>query len=170
MHRSFPVLPLLCLLGLLSCSSPSDGDANSYSGDNGIILNGSGYENLTVNFNGAGDAAYVEHLGSRLTQVFSYGSINGESAVFELAFPSNTTGTYAWKMQSASTGEQDSYMMITIGSAGETTFYARGGTTTVTEYGSIGFTVGGSFSGTLRTLDGSKSLSVNGRFSAVRSQ
>ena len=61
-------------------------------------------------------------------------------------------------------------MKITIGSAGETTFYARGGTTTVTEYGGIGFTVAGSFSGTLRTLDGSKSLSVNGKFSAVRSQ
>jgi hypothetical protein len=167
MMRPFFLLLFLCSIVFVSCASnPGDADVDSYSGDNGVILNGSGYENLKIDFNGQGDAQFVTASGLQMTRITSSGFVNGESATFILAFPSNTTGTYTWKALSASSGEQDSYMEVRIGSGSETIFYSRGGSTEVTEYGAIGFDVVGTFIGTLRTLDGAKSLSVDGKFTA----
>jgi hypothetical protein len=167
MIRPFLLPVLLISLIVASCTSnPGDADVDSYSGDNGVILNGSGYDNLVLEFNDEGVAQFVTSSGLEMTRVTSYGFVNGESAKFIVAFPSNTTGTYSWKTLSASSGEQDSYMEITIGSGSETVFYSRGGSTEVTEYGAIGFNVVGTFIGTLRTLDGAKTLSVDGKFTA----
>jgi hypothetical protein len=167
MIRPFLLLVLMGSIVLASCTSnPGDADVDSFSGDNGVILNGSGYENLELEFNGQGDAEFVTAAGLQMTKVTSYGFVNGESATFIVAFPSNTTGTYSWKALSASSGEQDSYMEIRIGSGSQTIFYSRAGSTEVTEYGALGFDVVGTFVGTLRTLDGAKSLSVDGKFTA----
>jgi hypothetical protein len=167
MIRPFLLLLLMGSIVLVSCeSNPGDADVDSYSGDNGVILNGSGYENLELEFNGQGDAEFVTSSGLEMTRVSNFGFVNGESATFILAFPSQTTGTYTWKQLSASSGEQDSYMEIRIGSGSETVFYSRGGSTEVTEYGAVGFNVVGTFIGTLRTLDGAKMLSVDGKFTA----
>ena len=167
MIRPFLLLLLLGSMVLVSCSSnPGDADVDSYDGDNGVILNGSGYENLELEFNEKGIAEFITSSGLQMTRVTSSGFVNGESATFILAFPSTTTGTYSWKALSASSGEQDSYMEIKIGSFSETTFYSRGGSTEVTEYGALGFNVVGTFIGTLRTPDGAKTLSVDGKFTA----
>ena len=64
MIRPFFLLLLLGSMVLVSCSSnPGDADVDSYDGDNGVILNGSGYENLELEFQ-PGAPLRLSHLRS----------------------------------------------------------------------------------------------------------
>jgi hypothetical protein len=166
------LLPLALALTLVSgCSSSSTGSDNSsttYPRSNGIVVNGSGYDNVIIDFSGEGEAKYPNPAGAPPAILTFSGIVDGDNASFAIGLPSDKTGKYDWQYLYTNQPPPDSYMQITIGGSGGGIFESTGGHTTVDEFSSIGGKVTGSFSGTLRSIDGSKTLDVNGKFSAQR--
>jgi hypothetical protein len=157
---------------LLACSkggsTDSGNNSHPYSGSNGIVINGGVYDNISVDFNGSGDAKYPTDTRHPPGQIRFSGIVDGEETIFEMGVPSATAETFTWSSVGMNNLKPDSYMTITIGGSGGTIFHSTRGKTVVSQFGTIGGPVSGSFSGTLRSPDGTRSIDVNGRFFAER--
>jgi hypothetical protein len=171
------ILPLVVGCKSDPASSTTDPTANNsnnnatdntqqYTGTNGFVINGNGMNNVTFNADSvraqSGTLSFITS-----TSVFLYGTLNGQPVHLEVnANGQATTGTFNWDGNALASGFADIFINGSIDDG-----YKNGvGSTTITRLGAVGELVEGSFSGTLKLVsDGTKTVKVNGKFSARRS-
>jgi hypothetical protein len=170
--RNIPIsilLTALLLTSLVSCSDPSSSTNPSdplYTGNNGLVAD----DPLIgkVNFEGGVAAASLGDV--PLTRATFSGVYYLDNVLVEVVFPAITPGKYSWNnLYVTNDPASRSHVNVTIsGSAGSKTLYATEGSTVVLEYGEVGEEVTGTFSGTVKSLDGLHTVKLHGKFRATR--
>ncbi|NOY05816.1 MAG: hypothetical protein GXO82_04160 [Chlorobi bacterium] len=139
-----------------------------------FILNGSPYANVSIDIRDNVNGAWLDNSTKRVTGIldapatFSTGSI--KRTVFTLTLPEGKTGTFQWiDAKGGVLSESGVFIDIYDGSTRTHTLQAMSGTTRVTVFGSIGDSIAGTFSGTLRLKETGDIISLSsGSFTFTR--
>ena len=162
------VMFIVCSLMLGGCSKKNDNPASSNINVNSQIsfnINGGDFSNqkFSINNSGSSGAAYITD------QSVTIGTIGGKSGdqnlSVMLAFPGKSTGSFSWDNSSSYSG-----IALTIGGVTYSGISSEG-TTNVTQYGGVGSTIKGTFSGKVYGVSGTKvdTMQISGgQFTMVR--
>ncbi len=165
------ILVMAILIFLSGCSKKSSDNPvspnNPTTGSGSITMNGDGYNNTKINF-GYGVAGYS--ISDQATMAIFYGSTGNDSLMIVVEFAGQGTGDHAWQEFSDTSSTIIGVGIYVYGSSGSYNYYVpkAGGKTSVSKYGSIGDTIEGSFSGTVKHPVTSNTITISGSFKAMR--
>lgn len=174
---SFLTILLLSIALLSGCSKKDNNPAESgnpsgiNNSGNSITVNGDGYTNQLFELaNNTVAMAQYDPSENRTACTFIVpGSIGASVAIY---FRSGQAGTYKWDNVDAIHTNATSALVLTIGSGSTAKQYIsllNSGSTIVSNYGSVGKTISGTFNGTLyNVVDSTKSVTVTGKFNTTR--
>jgi hypothetical protein len=132
----------------------------------GFTLNGGSFGNQQFNISAAGSGVAYYTASENYTFGALSGSSNNHSVSVLLQFPGSGTGTFTWDTTTTGTAE----IILTIDNV-EYTGIPGNGNIKVTQYGSVGSNIGGTFSGELYAFNGTSIDTVavsGGGFSMTR--
>lgn len=171
------IMLLLLGLALLSagCSKKSDNPSgpdnnpgNALTNSGTMVINGAGYSNTNITLT-AGMSGFVSS--NNATSCVLYGKGSNDSLAVVITFPGKSTGDFNWQgLQNSSSNTYYDGCTLTFYGSKVSVFVVDNGKTSVTAFGDVGNTIEGDFSGTLKSMDGTQSISVNGSFKCLRVQ
>jgi hypothetical protein len=168
MKRSFLLL-LLCLAVLplyIGCTSDNPVDpsnsSSQYTGSNGIVVNGAGLNNESVEFK----SAQFTTLTSPMSLMLMGTTASGDTVNVILTLADSTTGAKTWQNQSNGTKPTGNAGQVLINSTVDMAFGGSSGQTSITLFNETN--IAGTFAGTLKNYDASKTIDVNGKFNVSR--
>ena len=166
---------LLLSVALLTagCSKKSDNPVNpdGTSGDvltnsGSMVLNGAGFSNKTVELS-SGVSAYTNS--NNYTVCVLYGKSSADSMAVIIAFSGKNTGSFDWQgLQDSESNYYYDGCTISMYGSNNNMFTVDNGKTVVNVFGEVGKTIEGTFSGSLKSMDGSQSMTVTGSFKCLR--
>lgn len=168
-----------CLVAVIvgGCSSSDDPNSNNNNGATGftIVINGGGMSNRSIAFGTPGTSTPGTSVSAFSTSNNATGvtvsggtyKIDGQDVTAVITFPGKTSGSFTYPANNVAVG-----LVIGSGVGGENfTSGNSSGTILVSEYGSVGGKVRGTFSGSMMYIKGISapvSVNVSGTFEGVR--
>lgn len=170
-HWSSSILVLMIFIFLSGCAKKSSNNPvspdNQTTGTGSITMNGDGYNNTKVSF-GYGAAGFS--ISDQATMAILYGAVGNDSLMIVVQFAGQGTGDQVWQEFTDTSSNITGVGIYVYGSSGSYKYYVpkAGGKTSVSKYGTVGDTIEGSFSGTVRNAVTSNTITISASFKALR--
>lgn len=173
MNRIRIILPIAAMIALLAGCTEDTVNPMAYNGTNGVVADdisfagtdsAKEYKYLTVDFVKS-SVEYTDPSYEQRMILMGDTPVDGLEVELQLALPSNASapGDYAWG-NGEEAPKDKAYAVL---SRDEEAFTSVSGTTTIVEFGDVGKTVVGTFSGIVKSAEG-KQTHIQGRFTAQR--